>query len=319
MGDVLIGTAWVGGQPSSRNRTQLFNLAPTTPYCYRPEGTRFTKTYHYATKGQDTKFKPNNADYLLQLFAEDALDHMETYGMDSVFWYTDPADTTRARNVLKYHSRFTTSYVAAETAKMRIATDNPKYDKYKEANLRMSRMWLLNSLDPALTHLLRPRLVPEMSGPEVWMLLVSMVQSDSVRCLRKRERALEKLTLKSYPGANVKLMNKDILVICNELEVAGMLPDNIILTIVEIFVTSEVETFRINFIARHREVENYLQEIAGKDESVIAAMPSKITYRSLTNKASHLYQILLDLTQWGPASNAGDKGAAPAAFMTKVD
>jgi hypothetical protein len=107
---------------------------------------------------------------------------------DSVFWYTNPADTTRARNVLKYHSRFTTSYIAAETAKMRIATNNQKYDKYDEANLRMSRMWLLNSLDPALTHLLRPRLVPKMSGPEVWMLLVSMVQSDSVRCLRKRER-----------------------------------------------------------------------------------------------------------------------------------
>ena len=50
---------------------------------------------------------------------------------------------------------------------MRIATDNLYYNKYDEANLRMSRMRLLNSLDPALTHLLRPRLVPEMSGPEV--------------------------------------------------------------------------------------------------------------------------------------------------------
>jgi hypothetical protein len=132
MGDVLNGTAWVGGgQPSSRNRTQLLNLAPTMPYYYRPEGTCFTKTYHYATKGQDTKFKPDDADYSLQLFAEDASDHMETYGMDLVFWYTTPADTICARNVLKYHSRFTTSYgvAAEETAKMRIATDNPKYDK----------------------------------------------------------------------------------------------------------------------------------------------------------------------------------------------
>jgi hypothetical protein len=109
MGDVLNGTSWVGGQPSSHNRMQLFNLAPTTPYCYRPEGTRFTKTYHYAIKGQETKFKPNDAEYSLQLFAEDASDHIETYGMDSVFWYTNLADTTRARNVIKYHSRFTTS------------------------------------------------------------------------------------------------------------------------------------------------------------------------------------------------------------------
>jgi hypothetical protein len=134
-----------------------------------------------------------------------------------------------------------------------------------------------------------------------------MVQLDSVRCLRKRERALEKLTLKSYPGANVKLMNKDILVICNKLEVAGMLPDDVILTIVEIFVTSEVETFRINFIARSREVENYLREIAGKDESVIAAMPSKITYRSLTNEASDLYQSLLDSTQWGQQGRSSSR------------
>jgi hypothetical protein len=91
-------------------------------------------------RNKGSKVKPDNADYLLQLFAEDALDHMETYGKDSVFWYIDPADTTRARNVLKYHSRFTTSYVAAETAKMRIATDNPKFDKYDEANLRMSHV-----------------------------------------------------------------------------------------------------------------------------------------------------------------------------------
>jgi hypothetical protein len=52
-----------------------------------------------------------------------------------------------------------------------------------------------------------------------------------------------------------------------------MLPNDVILTIVEIF----VETFRINFIAQRREVENYLREVAGKDESLIAAKPSKIT------------------------------------------
>ena len=75
------------------------------------------------------------------------------------------------------------------------------------------------------------------------------------------------------PWRKCQAHEQDTLVICSELEVAGMLPNDVILTIVEIF----VETFRINFIAQRREVENYLREVAGKDESLIAAKPSKIT------------------------------------------
>jgi len=176
----------------------------------------------------------------------------------------------------------------------------------------MLRVWLLNSLDPTLTHLLRPRLVPKMSGPEVWRLLVSMVQSDSVLCLKARE-GFREADIEFIPWRQRQAHEQG--------HPRCMLPDKDILTMVEIFVTSEVKTFRINFIARRREVEHYLREIARKDESVIAAMPSKITYRLLTNKASNSYQsLLLDSTQWGPPSNTGDKGAAPAALMlTKVD
>ena len=149
------------------------------------------------------------------------------------------------------------------------------------------------------------------------MMLISEVQSDSVRSLRKKERIFEQLSLSQFPAENVKALNNQVLDICDELERAGVLPDDAILTIVEKYTAATSDEFKIHWLTKRSAVEDHLKMIAGKDASVIAALPNRITFRSLTAESSEKYQGLLDNGSWVPAN--ADKGAAPQVFMTQAD
>jgi hypothetical protein len=313
IGGTSNSSSWTGGKPKS-DWSGSENEEPTTPYCFRLSADKSFKIYQVLTKGQDKKFKRQDPEYPLAAFLDDAQTHMEASGMDSVFYFKDPSDDKEMRSIFLFHSRFTKDYIKNETIKM-----EKIYDKFDLANLATSKAWLLASLDDTLKASIRPQMVPKLTGPEILMIIISEVQSDSIRSLRKKERGIEQLLLSKYPAENVRKLNADILTPCNELERAGQLPQDIILTIVEIYGKASTEAFRIHFIQRRSAVETFLKASAGKDASVIAAMPDVITFRSLTDEANDKYQSLLDSDSWSPAKTAGDKGGAPLAYMTKVD
>ena len=307
-------SAWTGRKTNvAWDKTE--NTHPAPPFCYRfNDAFKDLKTYPYLTTCASQKFKRVDLGYSLPAFARDAAAHMVRGGMDSVFYFVNPTDNTDRLSIFNFHSRFTASEV---TRQVKENHSNNTYDKYDTDNLDMSYVWLMDALDDTLKIAIRPQLVPNMSGPELFMTIVSEVQSDSIRSLRKKERNLEQLTLTSYPAENVKLLNNQILDTCDELERAGCLPQDIILTVVEKYTDAKSEEFRIHFLNRRSHVEDHLKVIAGKDASTIAAMPNCITYRTLCNESNEKYQMLLDHEKWAPANT--DKGAAPLAFMTQAD
>ena len=305
---------WTGGKPNvAWDATE--NTEAESPFCYRfDDPSKQLKNYTALTTCTTQKFKRNDASYTLPSFLRDITGHMTHAGMDSVFYFLNPSDPTERLSIIAYHARFTTSEIMTQLT-MNFA--NNMYDKYDGANLKMSHTWLINSLDETLLASIRPQFHDNMTGPELFMIMVSEVQSDSIRSLRKKERNFEQLSLSQFPAENVKTMNNAILDICDELERAGGLPDDAILTITEKYTAATSEEFKIHFLTRRSAVEDHLKAIAGKDASVVAGLPNRITYRTLTAESSEKYQGLLDNGSWVPANT--DKGAAPQVFMTQAD
>ena len=283
IGGVYMAYQWTGGKPSVKwdatNRTE-----PESPFCFRfDDPAKQLKNYTALTTCSTQKFKRNDVSYSLPSYLRDASWHMDHVGMDSVFYFVNPSDTTERLSILSYHSRFTTAQVTSQLTANR---NNSTYDKFDEANLKMSYVWLMNSLDDTLLSAVRPQFHDKMTGPELFMMIVSEVQSDSIRSLRKKERAFEQLSLTKFPAENVKAMNNQILDVCDELERAGSLPDDAILTITEKYCGATSEEFKIHFLTRRSSVEDHLKTIAGKDASVVASLPNRITFRSLAAESN---------------------------------
>jgi hypothetical protein len=100
-------------------------------------------------------------------------------------------------------------------------------------NLKHSRTWLENSLDPTLWTSIRAQVTREHTGPDLFMILVAELQSDSIQSMRAKERKFEALKLKDYAGENVKLLNTDILLLVDIMEKNRSLPIDALLTIVD--------------------------------------------------------------------------------------
>jgi hypothetical protein len=152
------------------------------------------------------KFKRDDPLFPLVSFASDVETHMELTGMDSVFWFADPTDSTQMLNVFTSHSRFPEKLT------------NGTYDKYDIQNLEFSANYLRESLDVTLRGDIRGLLRAKITGPELFMTIVSEIQSSLVRLYRAKERQLEAMSLKTYPGENVKTLTRDIANICDKLD-----------------------------------------------------------------------------------------------------
>jgi hypothetical protein len=292
--------------------------SPNTPLAYRIQGEKFGKTYTTLTTGRTNKFKRNDPNYSLNTFSDDAARHMEKTGMDSQFYFPDPSNKHKMLNIFDKHSLFTFEAIKEQVAYMK-ATDT--YDSYAIDNLNYSRSWIEDSIDSELWNSLRPHVTRALSGPELYMILVAEVQSDSIQSMRAKEHQLQALKLKDYPGENVRLLNADILLHCEALSNNRTLPIDTILAIVDKYTEASSEDFRVHFMTRRAAVEIFMKTTAGKDDSVIAKLPNPITYRSLTLEASTKYQSLLDTNKWPSASTANDRGGAPDihANMAKLE
>jgi len=314
---------WTGGEPNP-SWTGSKNTQPSSPYCIRdPED---MKLYKYRTAMSDKKvvlFRRDDKKLTLRYFSDEVQRHLETTGMDSVFYVPDPLEPTVMLNLITHHSRFTIDMVSEFVSKLTSETDlgKPMYDDYDFDNLKVSRIYLENVLETGLLNDLRATAPRSMSGPEFWMCFVAEVQSDSLERLRQIESDIKtKMIPANYPGEDIGKMSLAIVEACHELDVGDMLPSDIILQIVNNFTKCSVETFKHPFLNRRLDVVKFLKRIRGKDKTVIAAIPvaDRITYRTLCKEATEEYKELLDTKMWGPSANAGDSGDAPQALLAEV-
>ena len=87
-------TAWTGGQPRSGWLGLVVTAPPSLfPTQFQPTGIgSSTKAQYYRTIGLSTKYS-RKEDRLT--FQRKVMDHMVTYGMDTITYLQDPAEPTK--------------------------------------------------------------------------------------------------------------------------------------------------------------------------------------------------------------------------------
>ena len=300
LGGVNGTTAWIGGPPKSDwSGTTL--LMPATPYCYRSDDPASQmKAYGRRTDGLETKFKRDDAEYPLLSFSNDALAHMETHGMDTLFYM----DATR--DLFRYHALFTIDQVQAfcdECLGKSVAepVGVGQVDHLMMEALRDAGTWLLNSLDESVKASIRHLLPPRPLGPVVWMAIVAEVEMESLQRVTNMVKKFEAMKVSDFKGENVSdycLAAGTLLV---QLEREGKLPETHLSTIVNTFSNVSVQKFSIMWMAKHREVDLFVRKTTGKDKKVVEKMPGRIHFNDLLGCAKADFNNLQ--AEWGPAQH----------------
>ena len=87
---------------------------PVTPLCIRTDDpTSEIKGYSKRVlEGNAIKFKRNDPEFPLLAFADEALNHMQTHGMDTVFYLKgEDVNGEGAEDLFTYHDKYTKSTV----------------------------------------------------------------------------------------------------------------------------------------------------------------------------------------------------------------
>ena len=292
---------WIGGPPDENFTDTILNTFPT-PLAIRglsPESE--IKGYSKRVlSGCTTKFKRDDPEFNLMAFADEALVHMQTTGMDSVFYMkgASTVDGTGARELFTYHSKFTKSHVSAF---IKDKVDNGVFDSYAKTCLQESATWLVNSLDESLKASLCPQLASRPSGPEVWMMIVSEVQADSLRRCALLQKKFQALKLANFKGENVREYAAEADTILVQLDRDDQFFQTYLLDMVDQLSACSVMEFKIHWMTKRSRVEEFVKETLGKDKEAIELMPNKITFRDLLEDAKEKYNNLQHL--WGPGAN----------------
>ena len=287
---------WIGGPPKA-DFSGTFLTSYQSPLAIRglsPE----SEIKGYAKRvldGCSTKFKRDDTEFTLMAFADEALNHMQTTGMDSVF-YMKGVDSNGAggEELFTYHSKHTKSSVTAFIAGK---IGDGTYDSFAQTCLRESAQWLINSLDESLKSSLRPQLASKPTGPEVWMMIVAEVQSDSLRRCAILTSQFKALTLAKFKGENVRDYAKAADNLLLQLERDDQLPTTHLLDIVDHLSACTVMDFKIHWMHKRSQVEEFVKETLGKDKATIASLPNRIHFRDLLEDAKSKYVNLQHL--WG--------------------
>jgi hypothetical protein len=307
---------WIGGAPKD-DMSGTSRAKPCTPMCMRNLGAGAEiKAYERRVlNGNSIKFKRDDPAYSLMSFAADAKSHIQTHGMDTVFYMkgvSGGASGDDGVELFTYHSKYTKTAVE-DFVRNNIA--NGVYDDYALDTLVESADWLLNSIDSGLKLALRPSLRGVTYGPVLWMMIVGEVQSDSLRRCTDLSDEFNAMTLAKYKGENVRLYADAAMALLTQLERDDQLPRTHLLTIVEAMSACTVMEFKVHWMGRRAAVEKFIRDSAGKDEAVVKAMPNLVTYVMLLEEAKQLFVSLTKV--WGPSKQV--KEPAPSALAAQLD
>jgi hypothetical protein len=271
--------------------------------------------YVTRTAGNSTKFKRNDNDYPLTIFAQDATRHFTTHGLDTQFYIYNQGTGT-VTNILENHADTTMSAVEKFISD---GIQNNLFDSFAVESMLESGEWFLNSIHVSIRHSIQLSLgTTKIYGPIVWMSLIKECQTESLSRTDKIKTEFEGLTVLNTPGENVRDYVDKAMVLLDQLDKARDLPRNYLLTIGDALSACSVEEFRFHFINRRSLIESYLRETRGKSAIAIAGMPGEhFTYRSLLGEAKDKY---LELEARGKWTGKGTKIAdGPSAHVATLD
>ena len=302
---------WIGGPPNE-NFDGVVSTGPQTPLCFRNlDATSEIKGFAKRTAGAEIKFKRDNPEYSLVTFADAALQHMQTHGMDTPFYMQGAKDDgTGGMEVFTYHTHYTKKVVKEAIA-------GRPTDKYNNAALSESALWLANSLDTTLRSSLRTQLSTRPSGPVLWMMIVAEVQSDSLKRCDALADKFRSLSLASTKGENVRDYAATASDILTQLERDRQLPRTHLIRILDVFASCSVMDFKIHFMQRRAAIQQFVKDSAGKTDETIQDMDNYVHFSDLLEEGKEQYTNLSD--QWGPAKNVKPPESAMTAALKKLD
>ena len=130
---------------------------------------------------------------------------MIDHGMIDIFLLKDPRNKKTVRDLFRHHAMMPVDWVKQEVSRLRRLND-----VYVDQNLKWSAEYLRNSINADMLTKLLHEVTLETSGPETFIALMRIIHSDSYEALEKVKAKLLALSLKDFPGEDVRALNVQI-------------------------------------------------------------------------------------------------------------
>ncbi|MCP4194415.1 MAG: hypothetical protein GY768_27730 [Planctomycetaceae bacterium] len=287
---------WLGGG-LNYNLTRSVRTYPASPYCFRRQGPKEDQASYRIRVliGCSPTFKLDNPDFSIESFICRIIAHFETHGIDSVFYVLNN-DGTGADYLLTHYMCHTLESVSADVERRKRT-----FDQYALDAMFESGQWLLNSLDEGLKQELENDLLGVNMGPQIFMVLVGRIYTESLGRTVDLQDEFRALNLETFPGENVpEYCNKasSILVM---LERERQLPPLHLVTILDVFTFGcSVDSFKVQFMARRDAIETFAGKAAGKTGFALTSLPNYIHFQTLLKQGTTAYRNLRK--HWTPAT-----------------
>ena len=119
---------------------------------------------------------------------KDILKTLEICGLDMILYLPDPTNATKMQNVMTEHTCFSSNYVSTAAT-----VQKTLYDQYDIQNDMAAIQLFKNSLSSKLLQQVKNCLKPDMCFLQAWMVLITMVQTDSLNKYENLKHTIKKL------------------------------------------------------------------------------------------------------------------------------
>ena len=270
------------------------------------------KGFQTRCTGFEAKFTKSSS---LHLFQRKLLDHFVTHGMDSITYLLDPAEQTTMVNIITRHTRFTTDVV-----KFAAPVQAAKYNLYDRANDRAARLALVDCFDNALCLEIEERLPDDPTFHIVWMMLVQIIQSDSMGKFTKMMNKIKQQTPQMYAGQKIAEMALAISTHATALSTAGLYDLQLNRTILKVFLLVDGnDEYWFELMKMQFQLTAALKQVRFMaDKHVASAFLTNLGlgHTQLCALAQGKYHEAVGEGIWPPATNTKDSKVAPSGYYT---
>lgn len=302
---------WVGGKPKND-----WSALEKTPNIVKPTMLRPTsagssqKSQAYRIAGLDEKF--GHGSNLLE-FQGDVMKHFERYGLDTITYVQDPADSSQMISIVDHHTKFTN-----DTASTAVRLHVGDYDAYDKANVEDAQSFVENSLTKDLAKELTQATKNVDNFVDYWMRLMEIVHIPSCDHFDDVKKVMRSRKLTDYAGENVVLLAQDYSDDYDKLHDAGLYDHNLTLVAIKAIMQgggtgTESEEFRSPLRAIRKRLDAKLLEIRydSYQEAHRKMVSDDLHLASVLRQCKAEYRKAIAGGYWPAATHAKDSKALP--------
>ena len=229
-----------------------------------------------------------------------------------ILYLPNPADATKLQNVMMEHTHFSSNYVSTAAA-----VQKTLYNQYDIQNDMAAIKLFKNSLSSKLLQQVKNRLKPNMCFIQAWLVLFTMVQTDSLDKYEKLKNTLKSHTPFLYAGKNILDMAQAMCEGCDDLVVARYYDQTLTMVILESFLLTEGSQFHCQeLLTLHPEVHSMIitNHYKHHDEQQDAMIAASVSFDDICHLAEDLYHTDLQKGHWHLAVHNKDSKLPPHVF-----